>query len=198
MWLQITASKRSPIVARAASTAYRIFPEALAVRYVSRSGTPTGSSNTTLGSATTFVYALLLDKVVSRSRLNCAIPPRPPNASVRNTSTRAIGSFSVHVSCPASQSPLRVARILPTQHPGAHRNGEAGLRAAQNFSGEPLRCRAREGSFPHARLDHSQRRHCPPQCPIHQRHANLHRVRHTRPVGIAQQLVAHVPRALQC
>ena len=146
-----------------------------------------------------------------KSRLYCAMPPCPPNASVTSARTRSEDSAIIFpLRPPPPGTPSAAPRDISepqAQEPGATA-GCAYHAAASHWIGVvnpvfgrsiTLDGRGRRGLVASRRLDLNPfvavvRRQLAQQFHIDQRNPHFERMGHAGPIGVAQQLIAHVQR----
>src|ERR1700737_3536032 len=104
-----------------------------------------------------------------------------------------------YVHCPGSEAALRpFSRLaIATHQPLAYRYSKTCLRPLQNRVRKPLTWCQRHVNLPGWAWSRQQRSELLKQSVVHQRYANLDRVRHACPVCIPKQLVSHILRHLQ-
>src|ERR1700716_1993134 len=104
-----------------------------------------------------------------------------------------------YVHRPGSEAALRpFSRLaIATHQPLAHRYSKTCLRPLQNRVGKPLTWCQRHVNLPGCAWSRQQRSELLKQSVVHQRYANLDRVRRAGPVCIPKQLISHILRHLQ-
>src|SRR2546422_241069 len=106
--------------------------------------------------------------------------------------------MAVYDLSPSAQTTLSVGFSAgPGGEPFANRNAKAGLGARENSAGQgPERCLQHRSLAGRSTICHPFSGGTE-QFNVDQREANFQRVRHSRPIRIAEKLVAHVPAGFQ-
>ena len=148
-----------------------------------------------------------------KSRLYCAIPPCPPNASV--TSARTRNEISplrcrsgrrylegppprprTFIRCKRRNSPPLLDALVALQ-PRLDRGCKSGLRTFNDFRRKWYARTVRKQTLGLRPISGSDRCQMAQQFAVDQRNAHFERMRHAGPIGIAQQLIAHVQRGFK-
>ena len=123
-------------------------------------------------------------------------PGRTRKSSVdlfRPTPQTAICGHLTSDLCPLSS----VLCPLVCHQPLAHGNGKSGLRPGQNLSRKFRSRNISQVSFVRRILTRQKRRERAQKIDIDKRNADFDGVRHASPIGVAQQLMPHVPAKLE-